>query len=73
MYFIKAIINELVTNLKATWKFPDKKWYHVHLDNAWPHISQDSADYIGKTNLLGSAILPFCQIWLRVTFLFLEL
>jgi hypothetical protein len=36
-YFINEIINDLVANLKATGKFPDKKWYRLQLDNAQPH------------------------------------
>jgi hypothetical protein len=39
MYFIDEIISELIRNIKRTWKFLDKRWYRLHLDNARPHTS----------------------------------
>jgi hypothetical protein len=51
-YFINEIINDLVANLKATGTFPDEKWYRLHLDNARPHTSQTSVDYIDRHKLV---------------------
>jgi histone-lysine N-methyltransferase SETMAR len=51
-YCINEIIHDLVANLRPTDTFPDKKWYRLHLDNARPHISQDSAEYIERHRLV---------------------
>jgi hypothetical protein len=48
MYFIDEIIGELVPNIKRTWHFPDKRWYRLHLDNARPHNSRSSVEYIDR-------------------------
>jgi hypothetical protein len=50
--FINEIINELVPNLKRRGGFPDKRWYRLHLDNARPHNSRDSVDYIDRQNVV---------------------
>jgi hypothetical protein len=50
--FINEIINDLVANLKAMDTFPDKKWYRLDLDNARPHTSQDSVEYIDRHRLV---------------------
>jgi hypothetical protein len=36
----------LVRKLKVMGKFPNKKRYYLHIDNARPHTSQLSSDYI---------------------------
>jgi hypothetical protein len=36
-YLITEIMIESMTNFKATGKFPNKKWHHLHLDNARRH------------------------------------
>jgi hypothetical protein len=58
-HFISEIINGLATSLKATWKFPDKKWYRLHLDNVRPHTSQCSADYIDRHMFIRLFHPPF--------------
>ena len=59
MSSINEIIHELVANLKATAKFPDKKWRRLHLDNARPHTSQASVDYIDRHKFVRVSHPPY--------------
>jgi hypothetical protein len=64
-HFINKTINDLMRSLKAAWKFPDKKPYCLHLDNALPHNVQWTSST--GTNSLGSSILDTHWMGLRVT------
>jgi hypothetical protein len=66
-YFINVIIDESVTNMKTTVKFPDKKWRRLHPDNAQPHSSDDSVDHMDEHKFVRLSILHTHRIWLRVT------
>jgi hypothetical protein len=71
-YFINEIINELMTNLKAARKFPDKKWDRLHLDNVRPYTSHDSVDHIDGHKFVRFLRSPDHHIWLRLAFIVLE-
>jgi hypothetical protein len=61
MYFVNEIIHGSVTNLKATGRFPDMKWYRSHPDNAQPHPSHESVEYINRHNFVRLPHLPYSR------------
>jgi histone-lysine N-methyltransferase SETMAR len=51
-YFIDEIVSESVPNIKRTWNFPDNRWYRLHLDDARPHNSRSSVEYIDRNKFV---------------------
>jgi hypothetical protein len=58
-YFCGVVINELVKKLKTMRYFPRKNWYHLHLDNARPHVSQMASRYITDNGFVKMPHPPY--------------